>query len=165
MLGTEILTRAYRTAFLAASRKIVIMPDCLCARSRRSETQDLECQAIRTDLGGKCQGCTPTCRVHQITKLGEKRGFEAYILPDDLRGIGLGSCSRLTDVGVVGLSCALTNWDAGWQVRDAGVPCQGVLLDYAGCKNHWDKTGQSTDTNLKKLIEVLAVESPNRQRP
>lgn len=157
MLGTEILTRAYRPAFLSTGRKIVIMPDCLCARSLRAEAQDQECQAVRTDLGGKCQGCTPACQVNQITRLGKKYGFEAFILPDDLRGIGLGSCSRLSDVGVVGLSCVLTNWDAGWQVSDAGVPCQGLLLDYPGCKNHWHETGLPTRSNLKKLLELLGV--------
>lgn len=157
MLGTEILTRAYRPAFLSTRRKIVIMPDCLCARSRRAETQDQECQATRTDLGGKCQGCTPACQVNQVTRLGEKYGFEAYILPDEYRGIGLGSCSRLVDVGVVGLSCVLTNWDAGWQVRDAGVPCQGLLLDFPGCKNHWHEQGLPTRSNLKKLLDLLGV--------
>lgn len=156
MLGTEILTRAYRERFQAMPRKIVIMPDCLCARSRRvSSTGALECQAQRTDLGLKCQGCTPACKVNQITRLGERRGFEAYILPDDYRGVGLGACRKLEGVGVVGVSCALTNWDAGWQVNAAGVPAQGVLLDYAGCKSHWDEEGIPTDVNVKKLLEMV----------
>jgi uncharacterized protein len=158
MLGTEILTRAYRQRFRAMARKIVIVPDCLCARSPRAALPEGEkCQAELTSLGLKCQGCTPGCRVLQITRLGEKRGFEAYILPDDLRGIGLGSCSKLSGVGVVGVSCALTNWDAGWMVNDSGVPAQGVLLDYAGCKSHWHQDGVSTDLNLNKLLETIEV--------
>jgi hypothetical protein len=162
MLGSEILTRAYRERYLAAGRKIVIMPDCLCAHTlritNRSENgEQAHCQAEKTSLGGKCAACTPGCKARQITGLGEKYGFEAYILPDDLRGIGVGSCSKLVDVGVVGISCVLTNWDAGWQVYDAGVPCQGVLLDYAGCRNHWDDQGISTDVNLKKLLETVGV--------
>ena len=157
MLGTEILTRAYREKFLAQQRKIVIMPDCLCAHSRRSGGSGDACKAERTDLGLKCQGCTPACKVHQITLLGERHGFEAYILPDDYRGIGLGACSKLQGVGVVGVSCALTNWDAGWQVNAAGVPAQGVLLDYAGCNSHWDETGIATEVNLKKLVEMVGV--------
>jgi uncharacterized protein len=156
MLGTEILTCAYRQRFLAMERKIVIVPDCLCARSPRALNRSGEkCQADLTSLGLKCQGCTPGCRVLMITKLGEKRGFEAYILPDDMRGIGLASCGKLRGVGVVGVSCALTNWDAGWMVNDAGVPAQGVLLDYAGCKSHWHPQGVSTDLNLKKLLNTI----------
>jgi hypothetical protein len=156
MLGSEILTRAYRARYLAAPRKIVIVPDCLCARSRRVEGEDGNpCAAKLTSLGYRCAGCTPTCRVHQVTRMGEKHGFEAYILPDDLRGIGLGSCSRLEGAGVVGVSCALTNWDAGWMVNDAGVPAQGVLLDYAGCRSHWHDTGRSTNLNFARLLEVV----------
>lgn len=157
MLGTEILTRAYRERFRAMPRKIVIVPDCLCARSRRHapNPDGQECQAEMTSLGLKCQSCTPGCRMMQITRLGEKYGFEAYILPDDYRGVGLGACGKLSGVGVVGVSCALTNWDAGWQVNAAGVPAQGVLLDYAGCKSHWDDEGVVTDLNLGYLLEMV----------
>lgn len=161
MLGTEILTRAYRARYQAMPRKIVVVPDCLCAISERVEhAPGLACQAERTSLGGRCRGCTPTCRVHQITRLGQQRGFEVYILPDDYRGVGLGACSSLQGVGVVGVSCALTNWDAGWQVAGAGVPCQGVLLDYAGCKNHWNSAGRTTDVNLPHLLRTLGLDEP-----
>lgn len=164
MLGTEILTRVYRERFLATSRKIVVVPDCLCARSDRVAQRDAEtCQAEWTDLGGRCQGCTPGCRVRALTHLGERHGFEVTILPDNLRGIGLGSCSRLKGVGVVGVSCALTNWDAGWLVNDAGVPAQGVLLDYAGCRSHWHEDGVSTDLNFKKLLETIGTRPPENR--
>lgn len=158
MLGTEILTRAYRSRFLAAKRKIVIVPDCLCRLSPRVvSAETAACQAKLTSLGLKCQNCTPGCRVRQLTAIGEKRGFEVYILPDDLRGIGLGACSKLDNTGVVGVSCVLTNWDAGWLVNSAGVPCQGVLLDYAGCKSHWSETGRSTDVNFDKVLEMVGL--------
>lgn len=158
MLGTEILTRAYRSRFLATKQKIVIVPDCLCRLSPRvASAETATCQAKMTSLGGKCQGCAPGCRVRQLTALGEKHGFEVYILPDDLRGIGLGACSKLADTGVVGVSCALTNWDAGWLVNSAGVPCQGVLLDYAGCKSHWNEAGRSTDVNFDKVLEMVGL--------
>jgi uncharacterized protein len=160
MLGTEVLNRAYRARYLAAPRKIVIVPDCLCAHSRRVETADsARCETELTSLGYRCARCTPNCRVHQVSLLGEKHGFEAYILPDDLRGIGLGSCSKLSGAGVVGVSCALTNWDAGWMVNDALVPAQGVLLDYAGCRSHWAEKGQTTNLNLHRLIEVVGKET------
>ncbi|RPJ49316.1 MAG: DUF116 domain-containing protein [Chloroflexi bacterium] len=159
MLGTEILSRAYRARFQAAPRKLVVVPDCLCARSVRVTSAAGEsCQAERTGLGGRCLGCTPACRVNGLAHLGEKHGFEVYILPDDMRGIGLSSCSQLQGVGVVGVSCALTNWDAGWQVTAGGIPAQGVLLDYAGCNSHWSEQGDTTDVNARKLLEVLGKE-------
>ncbi len=147
MLGTEILSRAYRERFLSAKRKIVIVPPCMRAQ------QEEKCKAIQTPLGAKCQACTPTCRVHQITKLGEKRGFDVFMIPDELRVFGSGTGDG--SVGVVGVSCALTNWSGGWEAESIGVPAQGVLLDYVGCKFHWDKDGIPTDPNLKKLEEVV----------
>jgi hypothetical protein len=149
MLGTEILNRAYRQRFLSAKQKIVIVPPCM-----RAQPED-KCKAIQTRYGAKCQACTPSCRVHQITKLGEKRGFDVYIIPDELRVFGAGAGdSRL---GVVGVSCALTNWSGGWDADDAHIAAQGVLLDYVGCTYHWDDEGFPTDTNLKKLQEVVGI--------
>ncbi|MBI3362715.1 MAG: DUF116 domain-containing protein [Chloroflexi bacterium] len=151
LLGTEVLSRAYRARFRSARRKIVIVPPCLRAQPEE------KCKATETYFGAKCQACTPTCRVHQITKLGEKRGFDVFMIPDELRvfkpGLGVGK------VGVVGVSCALTNWSGGWEADTLGVAAQGVLLDYVGCKYHWDEKGIPTDTNLKKLEEVVMAET------
>lgn len=156
MLGTEILSRSFRERFLAMPRKIVVVPDCLCARSPRvSPEGGPECQAERTSLGGRCTGCTPGCRANGLTRLGEQRGFEVTILPDDMRGVGLAACSALEGVGVVGVACALTNWDAGWQVTGNGVPAQGVLLDYPGCKNHWSEEGTPTEVNVRRVLETV----------
>jgi hypothetical protein len=147
MLGTEVLSRAYRARFLAAKRKIVIVPPCMRAQPEE------KCKAVTTPLGARCQHCTPQCRVHQITKLGEKRGFEVYIIPDELRVFG--SSAGGGSLGVVGVACALTNWSGGWEADAMGVPAQGMLLDYVGCKYHWDEKGIPTDTNLKKLVDVI----------
>lgn len=147
LLGAEILSRAYRQRFLAAKRKIVIVPPCMRAQPEE------KCKAVQTPFGAKCQACTPSCRVHQITKLGEKRGFEVYIIPDELRVFGSGASGG--SLGVVGVACALTNWGGGWDADSMGIPAQGVLLDYVGCKYHWDEKGLPTDTNLKKLEEIV----------
>ena len=150
MLGTEILNRSYRQRFLSTPHKVVILPPCMRAQP------DAICKAVATPFGAKCQFCTPTCRVHQITKLGEKRGFEVFMIPDELRVFGDGE--RKAGVGVVGVSCALTNWSGGWDTDVMGIPAQGVLLDYVGCKYHWDEQGIPTDANINKLLEVLGVE-------
>jgi hypothetical protein len=149
MLGTQILSRAYRKEFLACERRVVVVPDCM-----RSQ-QNGGCKAARTSLGGACRHCTPDCRVNQITRVGDEQGFEVYILPDELRDYGVRACSSAGTMGVVGVSCALTNWHGGWQLQAAGVPAQGVLLDYAGCTRHWDAVGHSTDVNLRELQRVI----------
>jgi len=148
MLGTEILNRAYCQHFLATGRRMVILPPCMCAPVE-------ECKAVETPFGAKCQACTPACRVNQITKLGEKRGFSVTMIPDDVKVFGSGR--EVESIGLVGISCALTNWNGGWDASAQGIPAQGVLLDYVGCKFHWDKEGFPTDTNLKRLQELLGV--------
>lgn len=146
MLGTEILNRAYRERFLATRQKMVILPPCMCAPEK-------VCKAVETPLGAQCQACTPGCRVHQITKLGEKLGFHVTMIPDDVKVFGSGR--EAGSVGLVGVSCALTNWNGGWETGDLHIPAQGLLLDYVGCKYHWDRKGIPTDTSLKKLREIL----------
>lgn len=152
MLGTEWLNRAFRPAFLAAPRKIVLAPPCMRAK------RDDECKATKTSEGYLlCQACTPDCRVRQLTRLGQKHGFEVSLIPDELRSLAAQSVSGETNqaIGVVGISCVLTNAPGGWEAQALDLPAQGLLLDYCGCSYHWDDEGFSTDTNLDKLLEII----------
>lgn len=158
MLGTEILNRAYRERFLAAGRKIVIVPPCMRAQPEE------KCKAAPTPFGAQCRACTPGCRVHQVTQMGRKQGFDVFIIPDDLGSFGRGGNGAAGGIGVVGVACALTNWNGGWQTCALGIPAQGVLLDYVGCSYHWHAEGIPTDTNLRMLREVVGEEQGERRR-
>jgi hypothetical protein len=150
MVGTEILNRAFREAFLGTARRVVLAPPCMKARP------DDECQAHSTPFGARCAGCTPGCRVRQLTGLGEKHGFEVLILPDELRVFSGGAmAAKGSEIGLVGISCVLTNAPGGWQTKELGVPAQGVLLDYCGCRYHWHKQGIPTDINFGQLLELI----------
>jgi len=159
MVGTEILNRVFREDFLNTGRKVVVVPPCMRAQP------DDKCQARSTSLGARCAGCTPGCRVHQLTKLGDKLGFGVLILPEDLRVFSAGeiSSSREDQAGLVGVSCVLTNAPGGWQTQDLGIPAQGILLDYCGCRYHWHKDGIPTDINIDHLLQVLGI-SRNKNR-
>jgi hypothetical protein len=159
MVGTEILNRTFRREFVNTPRKIVLVPPCMKAQP------DDKCKAHSTSFGARCAGCTPGCRVHQLTKLGEKHGFGVLILPDDLRVFSADSMSLKTGdkVGIVGVSCVLTNASGGWQTKDLGIPAQGVLLDYCGCRYHWHKEGIPTDINLVQLADVLEIKQDRPQ--
>ncbi|HEY3342187.1 MAG TPA: DUF116 domain-containing protein [Anaerolineae bacterium] len=150
MLGTEVLSRAHRERFQATQRRIVILPPCMRAQP------DDQCKAVNTPLGAHCQACTATCRVNLATRLGEKHGFEVYMIPDQLARIGAAGSKAAGGVGMVGVSCALTNWSGGWDADRIGVPAQGVLLDYPGCSYHWDEHGIPTEVNLRQLAAVAA---------
>jgi hypothetical protein len=152
MVGAEILNRTFRQGFLSTARKVVLVPPCMRAQP------DDTCQARPTSFGARCAGCTPGCRVHQLTKLGDKLGFGVLILPEDLRVFSASGMS-LNDglVGIVGVSCVLTNAPGGWESQDLGIPAQGVLLDYCGCRYHWHKDGIPTDINIGHLLQVLGI--------
>jgi len=151
MFGTEILNRSLRESFKKTSTKIVVVPPCMKARS------DDDCQATTTPFGGRCVSCTPGCRVNQLTRLGEKYGFQVFMIPDELKTFssGSGNASGKPEIGLVGVSCPLTNAAGGWEMQRLGVPAQGLLLDYCGCSYHWHRDGIPTDVNFGELLHLV----------
>ena len=155
MVGTEIMNRAFRDQFLKTERKVVFVPPCMRAMP------DGECKAQPTPFGEHCAACTTTCRVHQVTKLGEKHGFDVFMIPDELSVVSDKKMETPQDnkLGLVGVSCPLTNMSGGWETRRLGVPAQGVLLDYCGCPWHWHKDGFPTDMNFNQLLDILDIKN------
>ena len=155
MVGTEIMNRAFRDQFLKTERKVVFVPPCMAAKLGGG------CKAQQTPFGAHCAACTPGCRVNQVTKLGEKYGFDVFILPDELSVVSDKKTKTPPDnnLGLVGISCPLTNITGGWETRRLGVPAQGVLLDYCGCPWHWHKHGIPTDININQLLQVLEIKT------
>lgn len=149
MLGNEILNQVNREAFLRTKNKIVILPPCMKA------LQDSKCKAKITENGEQCMGCTPSCRINEVTRLGKKHGFKVYIIPDELKIFSRSPSQE--KVGIIGVSCLLTNWAGGWDTERLYIPAQGILLDYVGCKYHWDKVGFPTDMNINKLLSCLEI--------
>ena len=155
MVGTEIMNRAFRDQFLKTERKVVFVPPCMRAKPEG------ECKAQPTSFGAHCAACTPSCRIHQVTKLGEKHGFDVFIIPDELSVVSDKKMKTPQDnrLGLVGISCPLTNMTGGWETRRLGIPAQGVLLDYCGCPWHWHKHGIPTDININQLLQVLDIKN------
>ncbi|MGD8759220.1 MAG: DUF116 domain-containing protein [Anaerolineales bacterium] len=155
MVANEILNRVFRSTFLLTTKKVVLLPPCMSAPAER-------CQARPGAMGEACAGCTPGCRVYQVTKLGEKHGFAVFLLPDELSVFSAGGLQAADNsrTGIVGVSCVLTNPTGGWECLDLGIPAQGVLLDYCGCSWHWHKKGFPTDISLERLFEVMQINHP-----
>ena len=118
-----------------------------------------ECKAVETPLGERCVHCTPACRVNQVSGLGEKLGFDVFIIPHELSVFSTGKVDpeKGKAVGVVGVSCPLTNPTGGWETRGLGIHAQGLLLDYCGCVWHWHDQGIPTDINARQLLKLLGV--------
>jgi hypothetical protein len=151
MLGTEILNHSLREGFNNTAMKIVIAPPCMKAK------RDEDCLATPTPYGDLCANCTPGCHVNQLTRLGQKHGFQVFIIPDELKTFSgdAREPSAQRSFGVVGISCPLTNAPGGWEMQRIGVPAQGLLLDYCGCSYHWHKDGIPTNINFQQLLRLL----------
>jgi hypothetical protein len=85
-------------------------------------------------------------------------------MPHELSVFSSGTMQPMEDdtVGIVGISCVLTNPSGGWETKDLGIPAQGVLLDYCGCPWHWHEKGIPTDINVRQLLRVLGIDSVSR---
>lgn len=153
MVGAELMNRAFRAAFLRTAHKEVLLPGCI----RKLPEED--CPATSTPLGYRCVGCTASCRVHQLTRMGEKYGFGVAIITHESSFNSKGIGQTDGKLGIVGIACVLNLISGGWKAKALGLPAQCVLLDFCGCKNHWHDDGFPTDINLDVLSQILAIPS------
>ena len=154
MVGAEIMNRAFRDSFLKAKRKAVVLPACMRYHPKP------ECRAVSNGLSCECTGCTPQCRVNQLTKMGKKFGFEVFLVPHE-SSVFSGDAGRQLigeGAGIVGIACVSNLVAGGWKAKALGMPPQCVLLDHCGCRKHWHEKGISTDINMKQLRQVLNLE-------
>lgn len=150
MVGAEIMNRAFRENFLKTEEKRVLLPSCMRFNNNG------KCRAEKTSKGYICCNCTFKCNVNKLSKMGEKHGFRVYIIPHESTPF---TKERLEEgkIGVVGIACVLNLISGGWKARELGFVPQCVLLDYCGCKKHWDKEGIMTDINLTQFEKVIGT--------
>ena len=75
----DIQTRNFndRERFLRTSKRVLFLPRC----SRKY--MDHRCKAVfdRNISSYRCSHCSPDCLVNQATSVGEKRGYDVFVLP------------------------------------------------------------------------------------
>lgn len=151
MVGAEIMNRAFRGDFLSCKEKKLILPACMRIKKEK------ECRAKKGADGYRCSSCSSSCRVNELTKLGKKCGFEVLIIPHESAAFKDG-IKEYGKVGIVGVACILNLISGGYKARRLNFVPQCVILDYCGCKKHWDNEGQITDINLNKLKKIFDKE-------
>lgn len=143
MVGAEIMNRAFREDFLNTERKRLLLPACMRKASGK-------CKAIKTEKGYSCVGC----RINELTKWGKNNNLQVFIIPHKSDAFS-NKKIKLGEIGIIGVACVLNLLDGGWKAKDLNFVPQCVLLDYCGCKNHWDKNGILTDINVEQLERIL----------
>ena len=153
MVGAEIMNKAFNNEFTNSTRKALLLPACMKFH------QNNKCKAKKISLDFICTGCTFECRINKYRRLGIQKGFEVHIIPHSstftewLQKWAVGK-----NIGVVGVACPLNLITGGLELKSLGIPAQCVLLDYCGCKSHWDEKGFSTDLNESQLVKMFEQE-------
>ena len=151
MVGAEILSKAFRKLFVKTKERKVLLPACVCLKPEGV------CKRKKVEDGFLCGNCSKSCRVNGLTELGKSHNFQVLIVPHETDAFSNTKNIRYGDVGVVGVACVLNLIEGGLKARNLNLVPQCVILDYCGCKNHWNKNGIQTDINCKKLFEILQV--------
>lgn len=130
-----------RENFEKTKKRALFLPHC----SRKY--MDNRCKAsFNSEIPSyKCSHCSQDCLVNKATKLGEKRGYDVYVLPG-------GSCilnilKRNKYEGVVGVACSQEVKLGGDGLKQMGLAGQAVPLIKNGCAN--------TRFNLQSLEKTL----------
>ena len=152
MVGAEIMNRAFRKKFEKRPRKALILPGCM------KFSAEEKCRAQDTNLGLKCTGCSKSCNVNELTKMGDEYGFEVYIVPHESSAFSKSTNKDRDELGIIGVACVSNLISGGWKAVSLGIPAKCVLLDYSSCKNHWDEEGFPTSINLDQLMKLLDME-------
>jgi uncharacterized protein len=106
MVGAEIMNRMLKEAFVKRPRKALILPGCV-----RSKTEE-DCRRKETDLGLKCTGCLKSCRINQLTKLGQEKQFEVYVISHESSAFSKNTTQDRAELGIVNVAC-VSNLIAG----------------------------------------------------
>ncbi len=159
MVGAEIMNRSFRKKFEKRPRKALILPGCMKYYSGE------KCRAQDTNLGMKCTGCLKSCNVNELTKMGDKRGFEVYIVSHESSAFSKSTEEDRNELGIIGVACVSNLIAGGWKAGSLGIPAQCVLLDYSSCKNHWDREGFPTSINLNQLMRILNTDKSVHVEP
>lgn len=152
MVGAEIMNRAFKKEFNERPRKALLLPGCM----RRS--QEL-CRAEETKLGLRCTGCIKNCNVHTLMNMGDKQGFEVYIVSHESSAFSKSTQKDRDELGIVGVACVSNLIAGGWKSNSLGIPAQCVLLDSASCQNHWNNEEIPTNINFNYLMKLFNTKS------
>jgi hypothetical protein len=152
MLGAELMNKAFDESYSQTRTKAILLPACM------REKKDGECKAIKNDFAMTCTGCSLSCKVNKIQNAANIRDTKVYLIPHSSNfkeWLKLWAYGR--NVGVVGVACPLNLIIGGLELKSLDIPAKCILLDYCGCKNHWDKKGIPTSVNESELIKSIGL--------
>jgi len=152
-----VMNRQYWPAFVARRDTVLILPDCL---RRRGDG----CERRRTRYGPRCRVCDPGCAIGRLTVAASRHGAAAYFSDRDHgRQFAALRRGRYGDLSVLGVACVWMLANGLRAAEEAGVPAQGVPLDFCGCE-HWTGRVEVTDVSVERVEQLLAAKAAARRK-
>jgi len=157
LLACMVMGRQFWRDFVARRDTVLILPDCL---RRKGEA----CERRATRYGTRCAACDPECAVCRMTVAAARYGASAFFAEMDhgkqFRRLKRG---RFRDLSVLGVACIWMLASGMRAAEEAGVPSQGVLLNYCGCE-HWTDVPLVTDAVVERVHAILAGKARESKR-
>ena len=158
LLACVVMGRQFWPEFARRRDTVLILPDCL---RRRGDA----CGRKGTRYGTRCTACDPECAVCRMTVAAARYGAAAYFSDMDhekqVRALMRG---RYRALSVLGVACIWMLAGGMRAAEEAGVPSQGVLLNYCGCE-HWRDEPMVTDAVVERVEAILAAKTRGVSRP
>lgn len=152
MVGAEIMNRGFRSGFDARPHKVLLVPGCM---RLHSETR---CQAKQYGLDMECTQCHPECEVGKLQNLAERRNFQVRIVPHASSFTAwLEHWQKDKTSALIAAACPLHLVSGGYEMRALGLEAQCILLEYSGCRKHWDSHGTPTRLDHNRLLEIMGA--------
>jgi len=151
MLAAEVMNRGLRESFVQTPNRVVLLPGCM--RAERSHP----CKARIDGVDITCAGCDPDCTVNRITGKLRAEGVKVYIVPHSSGFSRWLSRWQNAGAGVVAVACAPNILPGGLEIRERNIPSQCLLLDFPGCRRHWDPVGIPTAVNEPRLVQIAKL--------
>ncbi|HKZ94777.1 MAG TPA: DUF116 domain-containing protein [Candidatus Bathyarchaeia archaeon] len=143
LVDVQVRNASERARFEKTQNRALFLPHC----SRKY--MDNRCHAVfNPDIPSyKCGHCSEDCQVNLATTIGEKKGYDVYVVPG-------GSCihqimKKYHYEGAVGVACGQELKLGGEAIKKADWSGQAIPLIKNGCSN--------TSFSLKSLETVLST--------
>jgi len=129
LIDIQMQNVAYREKFEETRKRALFLPHC----SRKH--MDNRCRATFDPSlpSYHCGHCSDDCLVNRASALGEKKGYDVYVLPGGLCVQGI--LEKKHYEGVVGVACSQEIKMGGHCLRNMGLAGQAVPLVKNGCAN------------------------------
>jgi len=141
LVEVETINIRLKEKFLATDKRALFLPHC----SRNYMDSRCKAQFDQNIPSYYCQHCSPNCLINQATILGEKRGYDVYVLPG-------GSCipkilQQNPYEGVAAVACPYELMIGYASLKSGGIVGQALVLTKNGCAQ--------TEFNLEDLKRIL----------